>query len=144
MLSLILNNIKSIGYGLAVAALFTSGVWVGVQISHNKLERALKAQSEALIAQCNTDKQLTSEVSKEYENKISTLSNRVAALKRLSATKCVSVTSPARIADGSTADGLPNVDGIPADTLIDYAGEAEKQRQQLISLQEFVGRVWKR
>jgi hypothetical protein len=144
MLSLLLSNIRTIGYGLAIAAIFSSGAWVGSKMSESHHERALKTQSEALIAQCNADKKLTSEIGKEYETKISTLSNRVMQLKRMQSTKCVPVARTASGVNGGTATGLPDANGVNPDVLIDYASDAEKQRQQLISLQEFVTKVWKR
>lgn len=140
-LNLLLSNIRSIGMFAAIAAAFSAGMWVEAQFAKDTLKSALSEQETALKAQCQADKELTSKVGREYETKISTLNSRVSQLKRLQSTKCVPVTSSAGIANGSAATGHANVDAINSGDLIDYAGEAEKQRQQLISLQEFVRRA---
>ncbi len=144
MIALLLSNIRAIGIIAAILAVFSAGAWVDRQFANAKLDRHLKAQETALVAQCNADKQLTSEIGKEYETKISTLSSRVSQLKRLSASKCVSITRAADTAHGSATTGHVSVDAVNAGDLVEYAGEAEKQRQQLISLQEFVRRAWTR
>lgn len=134
----ILTNLRTIGITMVIIACFLSGMWVEKQIGKERLKSALQEQEAALVAKCEADKEYTKKIGKEYEAKISTLSNRVASLKRMSATKCVSISGSAGKPDGSAATGLPDVDGIPASELIDLAAAAEKQRNQLISLQDFV------
>lgn len=111
-------------------------------IAHEEIAIALESQQKTLIAKCEADKELTRKASEEYEIKISTLSNRVATLKRVQSTKCVPVTNSTSTANDTASAGLSKPHGITASKLIDYGADAEKTRQQLISLQDFVGNVW--
>lgn len=135
----LLKNYKLVGCGIGLMIAFGFGWHVRGLISDGQIVSAVNRQ----IEQCNKDKQITWEADRAYQEKITTLSNRVAALKRVS-TKCVPVTGTASGINAETRAGLPNSYGITSDTLIDYAADAEKQRQQLISLQEFVREVYKR
>lgn len=138
MLAALLSNARTIGITTATLVVFLSGIWVGKQISKDGLKTALERQMIELVAKCESDKETTRKIGEEYEAKISTLNSRVANLRRMSATRCVPVARSSDAAHGSTAAGLPNVDGVHPSELIDLAAEAEKQRQQLISLQDFV------
>lgn len=138
-----LHNLRLVGYGVAILAVFSSGWHVNGMRWEAKLKTALERQMIELVARCEEDKEITAKAAESYENKISTLSNRVASLKRVSATKCVPIANTASVTHGSPATGLSNANGITASELVDYAGDAEKVRQQLISLQDFVRDVWK-
>jgi hypothetical protein len=137
-------SIKSIASIAAILAVFGATWYVRGMKADIDQQAALQAQRIEIVAQCEADKELTSKIGKEYEEKISSLSSRVAALKRLSARACVSVTSPTGKPDDGTKAGHAGVDAVDSGVLIDYAAEAEKYRQQLISLQEFVRKAQSR
>jgi hypothetical protein len=141
MLSLFLSvvkNPKAISYIAVFLAGLSLGWYVHSRIAESTLKSALASQQAALIKQCEDSKKITMEVSREYQSKITALNGRVAAL-RLRPAKCVPVTKPATGHNGEASGNEPaRPHGVDAGFLIDYAGEAEKYRLQLISCQDFV------
>lgn len=137
-----LSNLKLIACGFAVLVVFGSGWWVRGIIARQEIALALESQQKTLIAKCEADKEITRKASEEYEIKISNLSSRVANLKRVQSTKCVPITNPASTINDPATSGLSKSYGVTASELIDYGSDAEKTRQQLISLQDFVRNVW--
>jgi hypothetical protein len=96
-----------------------------------------------LIAQCEADKKITSEVSNELQKRLAGLNNRLATLKRVQPSACVPVTNAASGHDATAAAGQPvRAHGINAASLYDFAGEAEQYRLQLIACQDFILRTW--
>lgn len=139
-LSLISGNVKLIAYGAAVLAIAWGGSHLRGMWDDAKLQRELGAQETALIAKCDADKKITEDVGREYETKISALNRRIAAL-RVQPSSCLPVTSTATGRNGSTTGTInAGAHGISSEFLIDYAGEAEKYRLQLISCQDFIQR----
>ncbi|TXH13848.1 MAG: hypothetical protein E6R03_10620 [Hyphomicrobiaceae bacterium] len=99
----------------------------------------------SLTAQCEQDKQLTSEVSDEYQSQISNLNDQLAKLKRLrrQAPDCVPVASQADSGHADTERAeLTGKNGLRSEWLLDYAAEAEQYRLQLKSCQDFINKVW--
>jgi hypothetical protein len=96
-----------------------------------------------LTAQCNADKKITEDISHEYQNRLSDLDKRLAAAKRVQPHKCVSVTPSATTGHNAatTATGDAGRDVVNSESLIDYAGKAEKYQRQLESCQAFIKRV---
>lgn len=136
----LLANRKMISYLAAFLAGLSLGWYIHSRIAESMLKSALASQQEALVKQCEDDKKITTEVSREYQNKIADLNSRVAAL-RMRPAKCLPVTKPAAGYDGKTSGTEPiRPHGVDAGFLIDYAAEAEKYRLQLIACQEFVRR----
>jgi len=111
-----------------------------IRASHER--DIVKAQQE-IIKQCEEDKQLTQEVSSEFQTQISNLNRRLADLKRVRKPACIPVTSSTSRCDATSRDGYVKRNGIDTRTLFDYAGLAEKYRLQLISCQSFVNKTWK-
>jgi hypothetical protein len=106
-------------------------------------EAELKGQQIALVKQCESQKQITEDVSHDYQTKLSTLNRRIANLKRLygQTARCVPVAKPTTGHD-ATANGRKHVreNGILAERLIEYAGEAEQYRLQLKACQSFINK----
>lgn len=141
----LLGHIRIVGILSAIMAVFASGAYVGVEFEKGLSERALRAQESNLIAQCEKDKAITTEASKAYETSISTLNNRLIALKRMHPKACVPVTSATAGHNATTSTGKPaGAHGVAAESLYDFAGEAETYRLRLVACQGFVKSVWDR
>jgi len=112
----------------------------------NELHKsALKAQAEALIEQCEKDKKLTTEVSRDYQNNIANLNRKLADAKRMraSAETCVSITGTTGGRDAAKEDtGLRGTHGVAAESLFDFSGDAEQVGLQLDACQAFIKKTW--
>lgn len=141
----LLTNWKLLAMGGAVIALFSSGYYVSSRIAESRQERALAAQELKLQAECAADKKLTEDNSHAYQTKVSALSRQLADARRMFSTKCiVPVTGEAVGSHGGAGTGEHGrQNAVSAGTLIDYAGECEQYRLQVISLQEFINDTWK-
>lgn len=109
-----------------------------------KQQIELSTQAKSLIAECQKDKQLTTDISNDYETKLSALNHQLDTL-RLQPSTCISVSTasgPARHTGSTRIPKLSGQNGVASTTLYSYAGEAEKYRLQLISCQSFVKKVW--
>jgi ribosomal protein S13 len=141
MLSLFLSLIKSpkiIGYGLLIAASFSTGVYVHSRIASLTLKSALSEQQSTLIAQCDSQKKVTEDIDHEHQAKISDLSKRVAAYKRMRPAECVHVTNTASSDNGKAGGGLMGTHDVDSESLTDYAELAEGYRLRLVSCQNFI------
>jgi len=109
-----------------------------------KHELAVKAAVAAANAICEADKQLTTEVSNDYQNQVSNLNTQLARLKRLyNSAKCVPVTRAPSGRDATASQGKPaGQSGLSAEWIVDLAGDGEKYRQQLIACQDFITKTW--
>lgn len=126
--------------GLGMAILAYKAPLVGIQASH---KRALEKQVTELTNQCEDQKKITEEVSHEYQKKLNALNVQLARLKRVQP-RCIipNRTNPTPGHDGSAQPReLAGSHGISTEWLIDYAGEAERYRLQLISCQDYVRRI---
>lgn len=129
--------------GGAVACVMAVWVVRGV-IDEKRLESALESQRKELLKQCQEDKDLTNEVSTDYQKKIAALNRAIDNLK-LHPAQCVTVTSAA---GGHNAAAGGRVNDRPHEVtdyqLIDYAAIAERYRLQLIGCQNFIKKVWEK
>jgi len=92
-----------------------------------------------LTAQCEARVKITEDVSHEYQNRLSDLDARLAAARRLHKTKCVSVASPTTGHNATASiSGDAGRNAVNSESLIDYAGKAEKYQRQLESCQAFI------
>lgn len=141
------------------AALFTAALGLILHtgaMDHEKLnqQHALSDQASritaTLNAACQKDKAITTEVSHDYETKISALNTQLAHLKRLRGPSCIPIltdapaSNPARPDDAaqSRQHARPNGQGLNPEWLYDFAAEAEHYRLQLISCQNFLTQTW--
>lgn len=104
---------------------------------------AMAAQKDALQKQCIQEKQITTEVSNDYQNQLADLGRQLAAVKRLRPSACVPVAGPAAGRDAANGAGHAEGNAVHSDTIFDYAGQAEKYRRQLNACQDFIRRTWK-
>lgn len=141
----ILNNIRLLSIVAWTIFAFIFGMQTQAKISDHNKKVELENQRRNLTAQCESDKKLTSEVSNEYQNKISQLNARVISLKRMHKDSCLQLT---RTTDGHNAATSGAVDaaahGVDVESLLDYGSDAEKYRLQLIGCQDFIKKVWNR
>lgn len=98
--------------------------------------------ASAALKVCNNNQKITSEVSQEYHNEITNLSNSITKYKRLLNNRvCTTVSGASPSNNGETSSGKyvgQNV--VSSDKLIDFAAEAERYRIQVISLQDFINK----
>lgn len=138
--------VKYIALGGVLAGL-AAGWGIHSLIAERTLRHALVDQQQALEAKCADDKAITKEIADDLNQKNASLSRRLAELKRLPAT-CIVPTSDTALGGDAIPGGAVNAGahGITSVALYDFAAEAERYRQQLISCQEFVlrERKWTR
>lgn len=133
------------------ATILTAGIALilhNADVSHLKSaqEKALNDQSLLLQSQCEKEKQVTSEVSLGYQNKISALATQLDAIKRVrTRSRCiVPVTNTSSGHHAAPGTGQPSGSnaGVTSDALYDFSAEAEKYRLQLIGCQSFIFKTW--
>jgi hypothetical protein len=132
--------------GGAVAAFALS--WLLHTVDVNRIDKnwqeKLDTQKAETEAACLKDKKLTEENSREYQSKLSDLAGKLAAVKRVQPARCV--VPVAGKAGGGDATAPANVnaglDGVGTDSLFSFAGECEQYRIQVITLQDFINKVW--
>jgi len=129
---------------LAVSALaYFLHTWSVARIeAHNA--QALDDQKEALNGQCQKDKLITEETSREYQTQVADLRTQLAIVKRVQPNRCVPTV--ARPASGRDANadhpGLPGADGVFTDDLYDFAADAEEVGLRLDACQAFIKKTW--
>ena len=143
----LLTLLKYWRYALAVAtALSVAYVLHAADIRRIEARQitALAAQADQLRAECAKDKQLTEEISHAYEIKIASLRGQLAHAKRVFApAACVPITLSAGEFHGAGRPDEPaGPHGVLADTLLEYAADAETYRLKLMSCQDFITKTW--
>jgi hypothetical protein len=109
----------------------------GVLEKASRTETA-EAALAASIAQCAADKQITTEVSRDYQNNLAALRTRLAA-HRMQPDRCISVAGAAAGHDATAGAAVDaGSHGVSSGALIEFAGDAEEYRLRLIACQRFV------
>lgn len=145
LIAWLIANIRIVAIGSLIVACFGAGWYVRGEYDASRLESKLKAQEKAIVAQCEADKKLTSEVSNGYQQKIAVLNRRLGELKRMHQSVCVPVAGTAGGRDATQGAGeLPRQNGIDAGSLYDYGSDAEQVGLRLDACQEFIRKVWKK
>ncbi len=139
--SWLLSNIKLVAFGAAFLVAFSLGWYVHSRIAESHLKRALQAQEEALVAQCQEDKAITKGTNDALQKDRDDLAKRVAALKLQRPAKCVPVTGEAKLPIGGRGYAGTY---ISSDWLYDFGGECEGYRSQLKSCIKFIDDVWEK
>lgn len=138
----LLSNIKLIGIAAALLASFGAGIYVHSQFAERKLAIALEAQKEALVQQCKEDKAITNDVARDYETQLNNLNKRLGALKRLRTACIVPTTNTTGSNNGGATGKLSGQNGVTAESLFDYAGDAEQTRLKLLACRDFINKTW--
>jgi len=103
----------------------------------------LAAQVQFDIKQCADEKQITSNVGTDYENKINDLNDQLNKLRQ-QAPRIIYVTKPATGANAAGAKGInAEGNGIDSSRFIEYGGKCEKLRLTVSGLQDFINQTWK-
>lgn len=138
-------NIRIVAIGSLLVGVFGFGWHVRGEFDASRLKSQLAAQEKAIVAKCEADKKLTSEVSNDYQQKIAALNRRVGKLRRLQSSACVPVAGTPGGHDATTgASELPRPHGIIAGSLYDFGSDAEQIGLRLDACQEFIRKVWKK
>lgn len=135
---------------LSGAAVGVIGLWLHnadvARIERNQVA-ALAAQEVVLERRCAEEKAITKGVSDEFQEKYSDVSRKLSAARRMYANTCVKL-QPPRSASGYNAEAgnalNAGQDAVAAESFVEFAGEAEKYRLQLIGCQDFITRTWAR
>lgn len=126
------------GYGVVSWKSYHAGVDHQKALTAPQIAKAISTAN----AECEKGKQLSKEISNDYQNKIAGLNKRIADLKRLRPSVCVPVSAAAPGRNAATGSVASGQNGIDAGTLLDYAADAERYRLQLSSCQDFINRTW--
>lgn len=107
-------------------------------------QKKLDNQKTELEAQCAEKVKLTEENSRDWQKKNFDLTRQLANLKRVYATACI-VPVTGQTGGGDATGGIgehARQNGVTVGPLLDYAGECEGYRLQVISLQDFIDKTW--
>lgn len=145
----LLANWKWIASATAAAVITSTLAWQlhswDVRRIEAKQVEALAAQAVTLNAECSKDKQITTETSHELQTQLADARGQLAAAKRVQQNRCVPTLARAT-AGHDAAPGNPELhqpDGLYADSLLDFAYDAEVVGRQLDSCQSFITKTWK-
>jgi len=136
--------------GVVIGAVVTYAIMADIQASRiadldAAHAKAIKDQETALNDQCAKNKQLTTEVSNDYQSQLTDLRRQLAAVKRVQPNRCI-VPTPAKPTGGRDAAAanqeLPHTDGVYTDDLFDFAADAEQVGRQLDACQSFITKTW--
>lgn len=147
-LSSLLDSGKTILTVGITAALVGLSAWALHSWSVSRLEARQKTELAGLQTtlqnQCQKDKQITEEASREYQNQLTDLRGQLATVKRVQPNRCISTpTRPASGRDGAATNAqLPHPDGVFTDDLFDFAADAEQVGRQLDACQSFIKKAW--
>lgn len=105
-----------------------------------KAEKDKQAQVQYDVKQCQEAKDLTAKSEQDYESQIAKRDADIAALKlRYGTCAIMPVAKPARVSHAANQPNKPSKsDGILISSLLDYAGECEKDRIKVVTLQGFI------
>lgn len=139
----LLSYVKYLPYA-AVFAVGFGGAWkLQNEIWDGRMQRATIALEAKLRGECIDNQKITEGVSNEYQTEIANLNRRVAALKRMRAANCnVQLADAAGGGNAETGSLVYRHDGIPVDSLIDYAASAEEVGLRLDACQAFIQKTW--
>lgn len=126
--------------------------WVGWQLHGwrvETLEGRYKAEANKAItaaaAQCRDNQKLTEGIAREYHKQIDNLGRRLADAKRVYGNRCIRPVPVAGTAGGGDAAaraGHVDPDGVAVGDFLDYGGDAERYRRQLMACQQFIRQTW--
>lgn len=130
--------------GAGLCALFYSAKIKTVELEFIEKTKSIEVAAEK---KCSDAQAITSEVSYAHQNKISNLQRSLADARKLYRNKCARVLY-GDAASGHNGSAAGYIDAgsydVDAESLIEFAGDAEKHRLQLIGCQDFVHRVVKK
>lgn len=144
MISLsLLSYVKYLPYAIVFAVGF-GGAWkLQNQIWEGRQAEALSSLESRLRGECIDNQKITEGVSNEYQTKIADLNRRVANLKRMRTANCnVQLADAAGGGNAETGKLVYRHDGIPFDSLIEYAASAEEVGLRLDACQAFIQKTW--
>ena len=126
----------------ASALLFMSALWIKLlhaDLASLRVERNMYKDS---FGQCETDKKISYEVSNDYQEKLSSLDVQLNDLRGLYNKQCIAVNSASCGHNAATTETKLRVqNGINAEWLIEYSGDAERVRLRLIACQDYLKRI---
>lgn len=145
MIAFLLANWRSVLSALGAAGATAALAWGLHSLDVARIDLAHRiardGQKTALIAQCESSKKITQEVSDAYQKNVADLDARVAELKRMrDLTKCVCPPHAAPRCDAPGSGGFSGQDGATVGAFIALARDAEATRRQLTACQDFIQR----
>lgn len=124
-----------------ILALAIFGLWLHSQHQAGAIAR-LKAEVSSqnhMIAACEKQKQISYEVSNEYQGRITDLNSKLASLRLRFDEVCIPVNQSPGRPNATPAEGkLPGQNGVYAGALLDFARDCEQERLKVIGLQDFI------
>lgn len=136
-----------IGIG-SIAAFALSWLLHTVDVNRidNNWQDKLDAQKVEILKSCADDKKLTEDVSHDYQNKLAALNKQLSTIKLHQPSRCVMpIAGKASSGTGGDSKGkYVGQDGVDSDALYDYATTCEHYRLQVISMQDFISKVWQK
>jgi hypothetical protein len=140
-----MSNVLKYAYGAAGVALATALVWTAWSIDSaaTDLRHAGKMASlqANLIRQCDINAKRNERIVDDLHKELTVTRNRVNALKLRNAGKVVPVSKAADGVNGADNVGAAGRDGVDAEWLFDFAGQAEELKHRLDACQTWAREV---
>jgi len=130
--------------GLILVALAAAGLWFYIKALQEDRDtyKAERDAAQASLSQCVENQKISYEVSNEYQKALTSLNDKLAALKRVRGARCVVPSNPSSRSNAGAKQGLhAGEDGLSTDWLYDFSAECERYRLQVIGLQSYVRRT---
>lgn len=106
---------------------------------------ALEKLTDKLVAECDDAKKITEGVSNDYQKRLNDLNAELVRAKRVLPARCVAVSSTGASGghnDSAGVGGHGPENAVRSEWLYDFAGQCERYRRQVISLQSFINQTW--
>ena len=137
-----ITKYKIIAFLVLVSLVVISGFWIRTLYSQISVVKVKAKTYEVSFNQCEKDKITANEVSNDYQEKLTALDIQLLELRGLHHSTCTPVDKPS-----SRHNAAPECaqyvreNGVRSEWLIDFAGEGEKYRLQLMACQDFILRI---
>jgi len=128
--------------GIAILLAFGSGWYFSSLVAEREKENALRALEASLTEKYEQQKQITEDVSNDYQKQLSALNKRVRALRVQHGCNNVSVTTKASGRDAKDRGVVSGTYAFEAAELIDFAELAEQTRLKHNACVDFVNKLY--
>ncbi len=128
--------------GIAILLAFGSGWYFSSIVAEREKENALRALEASLTEKYEQQKQLSEDISNDYQKQLSALNKRVRALRVRHSCDNVSATTKTSGRDAKDRGIVSGTFAFPASELIDFEEAAEQTRLKHNACVDFVNKLY--
>lgn len=132
----LLTNWKLIVAALTTLVLAFGVAFIDIILLEKRQVKALESQKNSIISQCKQVQQVTEIANAKLSSDRDALNTRLNALRVRYDNQCVPIANATNIRASGARHATTH--GIDANSLLNYAGEAEIYREQLIVCEKFI------